>query len=100
SSFYNNNSRYLNEYIQPSNYSTLPKIESQYPIYHNYQTYQTPDQKLEELKQKGVTVQLVTLQSPLEVQMNGFERSIIPAGIKIHLIKSRQGSYIRTPDGK
>ncbi|CAF2309711.1 unnamed protein product [Rotaria sp. Silwood2] len=97
SSFLNHNSRYLNEFIQPSNYSTLPTIEPRYPIHHNYQT---TDQKLEELKQKGVTIQLVMLQSPLEVQMNGYERSIIPAGIKIHLIKSGQGSYIRTPDGK
>ncbi|CAF0750251.1 unnamed protein product [Rotaria sordida] len=97
SSFMNNNSRYLNENIQPSNYSNLPTIESRYPIYNNYQT---PNQKLEELKQKGITIQLLTLQSPLEVQMNGFERGIIPAGVKVHLIKSHQGSYIRTPDGK
>jgi len=32
--------------------------------------------------------------------MNVSERELIPAGIRIHLIKSPRGSYIRTPDGK
>lgn len=32
--------------------------------------------------------------------MNGFERAVIPAGVRIHVIKSLNGSYIRTPDGK
>ncbi len=32
--------------------------------------------------------------------MSAFERELIPAGIRIHLIKSPRGSYIRTPDGK
>jgi hypothetical protein len=32
--------------------------------------------------------------------MNTADREIIPAGARIHLIKSNRGSYIRTPDGK
>lgn len=32
--------------------------------------------------------------------MNSFERQIIPANTRIHLIKSSRGTYIRTPDGK
>jgi hypothetical protein len=36
----------------------------------------------------------------LEVQLNASQRERIPAGVRIHLIKSSRGSYIRTPDGK
>ncbi len=36
----------------------------------------------------------------LEVQLNPLERELIPAGVRIHLIKGSRGSYIRTPDGK
>ncbi len=32
--------------------------------------------------------------------MSAADRDIIPAGVRIHLIKSHRGSYIRTPDGK
>ena len=32
--------------------------------------------------------------------MNGSEREVIPAGIRVHIIKSPRGSYIRTPDGR
>jgi hypothetical protein len=45
----------------PRSYPTsLPIIEPRYPVYNNYQT---TDQKLEQLKQQGVTVQAVVLQS-------------------------------------
>ncbi len=36
----------------------------------------------------------------LEVRLNASEQEFIPAGIRIHLIKSPRGSYVRTPDGK
>jgi len=32
--------------------------------------------------------------------MNASQPEFIPAGIRIHMIKSPRGSYIRTPDGK
>ncbi len=32
--------------------------------------------------------------------MNASHPEFIPAGIRIHMIKSPRGSYIRTPDGK
>jgi len=32
--------------------------------------------------------------------VNVSERELIPAGIRIHVIKSPRGSYVRTPDGK
>jgi hypothetical protein len=56
------NSRYINEYLQRSYYPppTLPTIESRYPLYN---TYQTTERKLEQLKQQGITVQPVILQS-------------------------------------
>ncbi|CAF3924332.1 unnamed protein product, partial [Rotaria sp. Silwood1] len=38
--------------------------------------------------------------STLQVQLNASEREVIPAGVRIHLIKASRGSYIRTPDGK
>jgi hypothetical protein len=54
-------SRYLNEYIQRSYHPpSLPTIESRYPLYNNYQI---TDRKLEELKQQGITIQSVILQS-------------------------------------
>ncbi|CAF4410524.1 unnamed protein product, partial [Rotaria socialis] len=97
SSFVNNNQRYFNDYKPHSSPSPFPTVESRFPLYNNLQT---TDRKLEELKQKGVSIQLVVLQNPLEVQMSGLERSVIPAGIRIHLIKSPSGAYIRTPDGR
>ncbi len=63
------NSRYLNDYIQRSHYHPppppllppiLPTIESPYSLYDNYQT---TDRKLEHLKQQGISVQSVVLQS-------------------------------------
>ena len=36
----------------------------------------------------------------LAVQINASQRERIDAGVRIHLIKSPRGSYIRTPDGK
>lgn len=32
--------------------------------------------------------------------MNVSQKQLIPAGVRVHLIKSPRGSYIRTPDGK
>jgi hypothetical protein len=32
--------------------------------------------------------------------MNAARSELIPAGVKVHFIKSTRGSYIRTPDGK
>jgi hypothetical protein len=32
--------------------------------------------------------------------MNAFERELIPAGIRIHVVKSPRGSFIRAPDGR
>ncbi len=57
-------SRYLNDYIQRPYYHQppppiLPNIES-YSLYHNFQT---TDRKLEQLKQQGISVQSVILQS-------------------------------------
>lgn len=36
----------------------------------------------------------------LEVRLNMSDRQVIPAGIRVHFIKSPRGSFIRTPDGK
>ncbi len=36
----------------------------------------------------------------LAVQINASQREHIDAGVRIHLIKSTRGSYIRTPNGK
>ena len=79
------------------------------------------DRKLERLKQKGISVQSIVLQTrslignftnkkkkfyylsfslALEVQMHIAEREIIPAGVRIHFISSPRGSFIRTPDGR
>jgi len=56
--------RYLNEYIQRSYHPpTLPTIESRYSLYNNYQT---TDRKLEQLKQQGISVQSMILQSRKE----------------------------------
>ncbi|CAF0812565.1 unnamed protein product [Adineta ricciae] len=96
SSYLNNSSRFLQEY-QRLHRSPLPSFESRYPQYNNYQL---PERKQEPPKQSGASVQVVTLRSPLQVQINSFEREHIPSGAKIQLIKSSRGSYVRTPDGR
>ncbi|CAF1412645.1 unnamed protein product [Adineta steineri] len=101
SSFVNNNnnnsSRYINEFLQRSN---QPLASTTGSHYSQPTQRQITESKIEQLKRRGITVQPVMLRSPLEVQMNSFDRQSIPAGVKIHLIKSPRGLNIRTPDGR
>ncbi|CAF0786043.1 unnamed protein product [Adineta ricciae] len=109
------NSRLLNEYESRSYFHASPSassLNSRYPLYQplrstvsmtplpHYLQQQSTDEKLEQLKQHGISVQPIVLRNPLEVQLSATEREHIPAGVRIHVIKGSRGSYIRTPDGK
>jgi hypothetical protein len=56
-----NNSHYFNEIIQRSYPpATIPKIESRFPFYHQYDS---TTRKIEHLKQQGISIQSMILQS-------------------------------------
>ncbi|CAF3293445.1 unnamed protein product [Rotaria sp. Silwood2] len=108
-------SRLFNDYEPRSYLHTSPStssLEHHFPLYQPIRStasmtplpyhvqQQSTDRKLEQLKQHGISVEPIILRNPLQVQLNASEREIIPAGVRIHLIKASRGSYIRTPDGK
>ncbi|UJR22850.1 hypothetical protein I4U23_025879 [Adineta vaga] len=108
-------SRLFNDYESRSFIHSSPStssLESRFPLYQPLQStasmtplphhiqQQSTDDKLEQLKQHGISVQPILLKSPLQVQLNATERELIPSGVRIHVIKGSRGSYIRTPDGK
>jgi len=109
-------SRLFNDHPHHSYMYSAPStssFESQYPISQSmkattsmmtplpqYSQQQIHDRKLEQLKQHGISVQQIVLKNPLQVQLSATDREQIPAGVRIHVIKSDRGSYIRTPDGK
>ncbi|CAF4754787.1 unnamed protein product, partial [Rotaria sp. Silwood1] len=80
-------------------YQPIRSTASMTPLPYHVQQ-QSTDRKLEQLKQHGISVEPIILRNPLQVQLNASEREVIPAGVRIHLIKASRGSYIRTPDGK